>query len=82
MKCSAFAASNQHGYVGVVNQLVKTLYFLQRGNLGVGRFGGNWIELWVRHDGGLRQREELVRENLCGLSVCLGVAGVTDDVMV
>lgn len=54
MERSAFAASNQHGRVGIVDQLMKTLDFPERGDLGVGRLRSSWIELWVRHDGGLR----------------------------
>jgi len=75
MERSAFAAGDQHSSVGVVNQLVKSLYFLERGNLGVGGFRGNWIEFWIRHDGGLRGRGELVGMVLYAPRLLRGRAG-------
>ena len=54
MERSGFGAGNQHSRIGIVNQLVEILYFLERGDLSVGGCGGNWVEFWVRHGGGLR----------------------------
>lgn len=54
VKCSAFASSDQHGRADVFDQLVKAIYLLKSGDIRVDCFGGDWVELWVRHDGGLK----------------------------
>ena len=64
VKRSGFASSNQHRCVGIADQLVETLYFLESGDPGVCCFGGNWVEVWVGHDGGLKWGEEVVGPNL------------------
>jgi hypothetical protein len=64
VECSGVAPSDQHRRVGVLDQLVEILYFLERCDLGVCRFRGNWVEVWVGHDGGPRLGEQMARMSL------------------